>query len=234
MARQTKQQKAAELLKKMAAEQGGTLDMSALLALRDNPVVREGATPEVESVLRSLHKPHTFMMRKCKYCGEPFQTNYCYTAYCSDICITEDLRKIGVAYDPFVKKRWEHRMYVTGSVGDEVMQQWWRYEPPEYISSQMLSTLETWAHAFLADLGRLRAEAEAHESRQFEEAMQEFDQSFPAKIAQARTPDPDEEETSLSPEHPPEPQRAFDDEALTSPPSKPQGVSALHALFEDL
>lgn len=170
--KQSKQSKAAEVLAKIAAAQGmatgseGSFSLRASLEKLRN--TDHGASSrEAESVLRSLHKPHEYMMRKCKNkkCGEPFQTNYCSTAYCSDTCLAEDLKAIGIDYDPYQKKRWEHSMYASNS---GLM---YRYEPPEYISTETLNQLEPVFRQFLADLDRLRGVAQEVETRQNQENL---------------------------------------------------------------
>src|SRR5690606_14077554 len=68
----------------------------------------------------------------------------------SDACIIADFKDMGIIYDPYKKKRWEHSMFSSES------NLVYRYEPPEYIPSQTLNMLEEFARKFLADLDRLR------------------------------------------------------------------------------
>ena len=162
MARQpSKQSKAAEVLAKIAAAQGGTFDISSLAQFKSTVET----TREAESVLKSLHKPHAYILKKCKrkQCAQPFKTNYCAMAYCSDACLAADLRALGINWDPYRMRRWESSMYASNSGVT------YRYEEPEYISTQTLLELEEWAQKFLADLARLRKNAQVREDQQSQE-----------------------------------------------------------------
>lgn len=168
--RQSKVSKAVQLLAEMAKEQGAELDLASIEKLRDSPINTNGqSNREAESVLRSLHKPHAYMMKKCKRkdCGAVFQTNYCATAYCSDYCLAADLRELGIAYDPYEKRRWESSMY-SGNSGII-----YRYEPPEYISTETISMLEIYAKQLLDDLYRLKALSVDQEKQQTQKTHQE-------------------------------------------------------------
>lgn len=156
--------KAAAVLAKIAAAQGGTLDLSSLEKIRSSSVEH---SREANSVMRSLHKPHSYIMKKCKrkQCQQPFQTNYCSMAYCSDSCLAADMRALGIDFDPYRQKRWESSMYGSNS-GIR-----YRYEEPEYISTQTLAELELWATEFLQNLSRLREKSEIVESQQMLENL---------------------------------------------------------------
>ena len=172
MARQpSKQSKAAEVLAKLAAAQGGTFDISSLAQFKSTVET----TREAESVLRSLHKPHAYILKKCKrtQCGQPFKTNYCSMAYCSDACLAADLRAVGINWDPFRMRRWESSMYASNSGVT------YRYEEPEYISTQTLLELEEWAQRFLADLARLRKNAQVQEDQQSQEKHEDPQPEIP-------------------------------------------------------
>ncbi len=151
--RQSKTTKGQNALAKLAAESGVTFDLSGILGMAQEQEQR-GAAPvdmEAEAVLRSLHIYHQFMMKKCKNpsCGAEFMTNFCANNYCSDLCIQEALRAVGIKYDPFTRKRWEHVV----SPKDNLRYQW---EPPLEISTQTVNQLENFARTFLADLDRIR------------------------------------------------------------------------------
>lgn len=93
---------------------------------------------EAEAVLKSLHYPHSLMMKRCNWCGEAFQTNYCAVGSCSDTCrkrYFEETYKI--KWNTFKTKTW----------GD--------YEPPQVVSAQSVKELHAWATAFIADYDRL-------------------------------------------------------------------------------
>lgn len=171
MARETAKNRAAKLL-----GGDGQMDMSWISRVQEAAGVAAGEKPhtlELESVLQSLHHPHAFMMRKCKWCGELFQTNYCYVAYCSDECIINGLAEIGIAYDPWGRNRWDsHQFYLKNEHTTR-----WTYEPPQYISTQTLNKLEEWAHLFLADLDRLRSQAEIREAEELEKTLQDLQDS---------------------------------------------------------
>lgn len=148
---------------------GATLDMSWLDTVKS--AGREKTyTREVESVLRSLHKPHQYMMKKCKNCGDVFETNYCYTAYCSDECLAVDLAKLGIVYDPYSKKRWESRMYTTEyeDIGLGIK---WEYEEPEYISTQTLDQLAEVFREWLKHYESLRRKSKQHEDEELEKNL---------------------------------------------------------------
>lgn len=166
------QSKAAEILAKIAASTGGQMDMSVLtkLAARsESTVVQQGADREAESVMRSLHMPHAYMIKKCrrKSCGELFQTNYCSVGYCSSVCITADFKEIGINYDPYRMKPWETSMFSSSSG------MIYRYEPPEYIPTEVLDDLEIYATKLLVDLARLREKAVEVESLQDQKKLEE-------------------------------------------------------------
>src|SRR5215203_5985047 len=99
-----------KLLEKLAAAEGGTVDLSVIEKLRQGS---NYSTKEAETVLRSLHKPHAYVKKRCKRqgCDNIFETNYCSVSYCSDQCIAADMRALGLDYDPYRMKRWESSMY---------------------------------------------------------------------------------------------------------------------------
>lgn len=174
--------KAAEFLQKMAASAGSSFDPSIFerieMTAETSSTVDARGRPEAESVMRSLHKPHAYIMKKCKRCNEPFQTNFCATSYCSDTCLAADMHDLGFTYDPYEKHRWESSMYSSTS---GIL---YRYEPPEFIPSETLDILEFWARKFLDDLTRLREVADVRETQQkqksLEDALSVFDEPAPA------------------------------------------------------
>lgn len=187
--RKTSTEKGLAALTKLAG--GAELDLGALFNLSKKSEER-GASPvdmEATAVLRALHHYHQFMTKKCKECGAEYVTNYCANNYCSDLCISEAMRKIGIKYDPFTNKRWEHVV----SVKDNLR---YSYEPPLVISTQTLNQLEDFARSFLADLDRLRDVA----LNQALESLQTSEEPGP--------------ETEV-----PESLPAQDNEPLTSPPT---------------
>ena len=212
--RQSAQSKALETLKKIAEMQGATLDLSSVQEIRERSSGSQAR--EAESVMRSLHKPHAYMMKKCKRhtCKQPFETNYCSSAYCSDACLAEDLREIGIAYDPYSKKRWESSMFASDS---GVM---WRYEPPEYISTQTLLELEVVFRAFLADLDRLRGlavEEESERNRKILESLgSDWDSPPEPRVSDSPQASPLVPEPLLQQSH------SLDDDSLTNLFGEPQ------------
>lgn len=168
----TTKNKAMLLLQKLAEQQGATLDLGAMERASDAAILNpeEGrGRPEGETILRSLHRPHAFMMKKCKRkdCGALFQTNFCGTNYCSDACLAADMHDLGFNYDPYRLRRWESSMYnsVTGMK--------YTYEPPEILPEATLDVLAYWAEHFLADYHRLKGQAQERELQQSQQMLED-------------------------------------------------------------
>lgn len=93
-----------------------------------------------EGALYSLEYPLSRMLtRKCKWCKDPFRTNYQGQAYCGNACMASHLReKFGIAWTPankVKKERWEIRV------------------PAQVIPLQALLAMKTIVAQAEADLG---------------------------------------------------------------------------------
>lgn len=180
----TSQAKAAEALRKLAADQGMSIDLSGFAKMAENASIADNSAdgkrghPEPESVMRILHKPHDFITKKCAHCGDYFSTNFCGTKFCSDQCCADELAKIGIAYDPYQKRRWESSMFASNSG------LLYRYEPPDFITHETVLMLEEFARSFLADLDRLKVIAEEVESQQRQKNLQESQRALDELLAE--------------------------------------------------
>lgn len=93
-----------------------------------------------EGALYSLEYPMSRMItRKCKWCKDPFRTNYQGQAYCGNACMANHLREhFGIAWTPsnrVKKERWEVRV------------------PAQIIPLQALLAMKTIVTQAEADLG---------------------------------------------------------------------------------
>lgn len=93
---------------------------------------------EADAVLLSLHYPHKMTVKKCKYCGEPFATNYCFVGYCSHSHRKKALAEFGI--------EWNHD-------GQPV---WGRHEPPLIVNFPTILKLEAWANWLLTQMAQLK------------------------------------------------------------------------------
>lgn len=206
--------KAMEVLAKLAAAQGGILDTSSI----DNFKSQIEHTREAETVMRSLHKPHAYMIKKCKrtQCQQPFSTNYCSMSYCSDACLAADMRLLGINWDPYRMKRWESSMYASNS---GII---YRYEDPETISTQTLLELKSWAEMFLKEFARLEETAQTSTALQNEKShpnhFQDWDSPFDLEVSETEYL----EDTPLIPESPEVPDPLVRYDFLTSLSALPQ------------
>lgn len=128
-------------------------ELAALLAKHNikpaeaDPVVAEASIdpPDMvrfraEGALYSLQYPMSRMLtRRCKWCNDPFRTNYQGQAYCGNACMAKHLRDhFGIAWTPanqVKKERWEVRV------------------PPQIIPLQALLAMKTIVAQAEADLG---------------------------------------------------------------------------------
>lgn len=134
--RKSNEEKALEILRKAAEEQGKTLDMSAFGLTTDAAINRERqgqAHRELDAVAAYLRKSKTFYTKTCYNCGETFKTDFPNVGCCSVDC-----------YVPWFER-------TTGLKPNLAERPMWRYGRPLIISPESLKQLVQWAKAVLED-----------------------------------------------------------------------------------
>lgn len=139
MAAKSKLEKGLELFAKYQKEAGeAPLDVTEITreATTEAEIkeARAAAVSSTEAVLKSLHYPHSLMMKKCEWCGFVFSTNYCYVSLCSQSCRKQYFfARYGI--------RWND---LNGPTYGE-------YEAPQIVDTKVSANLYEWAKAYVAD-----------------------------------------------------------------------------------
>ena len=150
----------------LAVEQGVSLDLETIA--EDNNITGYGEKEaralkidEADAVLKSLHHPHSLMVKPCRRCGEIFSTNYCSVGYCSVTC-----RKKGLSEEFGIE--WNFSSEPTFG----------KYEPPKTVSPEALKALYKWATHLVKDYDELvslqEMKSQEHRRLQAEKAAQEL------------------------------------------------------------
>lgn len=189
------------LFAELAKQQGVSLDIETIA--EDNNIKEYGEKEaralkidEADAVLKSLHHPHSLMMKTCRRCGEIFSTNYCSVGYCSVLCR---------------KKGFEEEFGVPWSFTDKPA--FGKYEPPKVVSPDALKALYEWATHLIADYDNLNRQQEMRienrrllqveqSARKLAEEMSNEEPLFAEPVPQPLDDPLPEEEHSL-PEDPP-------------------------------
>lgn len=143
MAAKSKLEKGLELFAKYQKEAGETpVDFSDIAkeATTEAEIkeARAASVASTEAVLKSLHYPHSLMMKKCEWCGFVFSTNYCYVSLCSQSCRKQYFfARYGI--------RWND---LSGPAFGE-------YEAPQIVDPKVSASLYEWAKAYVADYENL-------------------------------------------------------------------------------
>ena len=135
MKKETKAKKALANLKDWLVDSGHSVDHVEKLA-EATPLTADQIHLQVDAVLLYLEKPARFIIKICKYCKEPFGTNYRAVAYWSNSHRAKVLyQETGIRWNPHKS---EHER--------------WGGEPPLIIPPMAVSKLREFAEQLLAQL----------------------------------------------------------------------------------
>lgn len=170
-------------LAKMAEEYGVALDTDNLESSEEVEVKREKARVDrmvqMEGVLTQLHHKHALTHKVCKFCQQPFTTNYCYVEYCSDSCRNDEfLRKYGIAYD---------------KVKTKPPQSFWEYEDVIILPPDLTQNLYEYAKFIVDNYDELMRRSQERQEVLREESLQELTtlvESVPEFVVPAAEPEP--------------------------------------------
>lgn len=145
MAKKSVLEEGMRLFEKYAKVAGTSLDSLDIETIKADAVteaeIKEVRAAEVatsELVLKSLHYRHALMMKKCRWCGQTFSTNYCSVSLCSTACRkSEFYEKYGIRY---------------GAINAPSL---YEYEPASIIPPDDLKSLYEYAKALVAEYERV-------------------------------------------------------------------------------
>lgn len=127
MRKQKKVERAVAGLQEWLAKAGVQQEIIAVAA-EHTELTRQDKSLQAEGVLLFLQKPMGFVTKLCRWCEQPFETNYRSVAYCSDDHRAKALKRDGIIWSPY--KSAEER---------------WGGEPPLVIPPEARKRLLEWA-----------------------------------------------------------------------------------------